>query len=74
MLRGRLCADRAAHRGARLGGHADQASALSAQLNQQALQASAGLSDWSAWVEVLKDGEAQAYRTWVLLPTRPDGW
>ncbi|HEY7963484.1 MAG TPA: hypothetical protein VID49_05175 [Steroidobacteraceae bacterium] len=57
-----------------LSGHADQVAALTAQLNQQALQASAGLTDWNAWVRALKDGDAQAYRTWVVLPTHPSGW
>ena len=57
-----------------LSGQSAQVAALAAQFNQQALQASAGLTDWNAWVKVLKDGDAQAYRTWVMLPTHPNGW
>ena len=56
-----------------LGGHADQVATLTAQLNRQALQASAGLTDSNAWVKVLKDGDAQAYRIWVVLPAQPNG-
>ena len=41
---------------------------------QQALQSTSGLTDWNAWVQVLKEGDAQAYRTWVVLPTHPNTW
>ena len=57
-----------------LSGHAQEASALAAQLQQQALKATSGVTDWNAWVGVLRQGDAVGYRTWVELPTHPSTW
>jgi hypothetical protein len=57
-----------------LSGHGTEAAALAAQFQQQALQATSGVTDWDAWVGVLKEGDAVGYRTWILLPTHPSTW
>jgi len=57
-----------------MSGQSAEANALAAQLTQQGAQASGSVADWSAWVGVLKEGDALGYRTWVLLPTHPSTW
>ena len=57
-----------------LSGHTADAQALAEQFKQQALQASASALDWDGWVKVLKEADAVAYRTWIMLPTHPSTW
>jgi hypothetical protein len=57
-----------------LSGRTAEAAALAAQFRQQAMQASGSATDWDAWVKVLREGDAAAYRTWILLPTHPSTW
>ncbi|HUL80769.1 MAG TPA: hypothetical protein VL131_01420 [Gammaproteobacteria bacterium] len=57
-----------------LSGHAEEAKALAEQLKQQTQQITDTALDWDAWVKVLKEGDGQAYRTWIFLPTHPSTW
>ncbi len=57
-----------------LSGRASEANALAQQLTHQANQASAGLADWDGWIRVVKDADAQGYRTRVTIPTNPSTW
>jgi hypothetical protein len=54
--------------------HGTEVAALAAQFQQQALQATSGVTDGDAWVGVLKEADAVGYRTWILLPTQPSTW
>ena len=57
-----------------LSGHTAEANALAAQFRQQATQTTGTVTDWNAWLDVLKRADVAAYRTWVLIPTHPSGW
>jgi hypothetical protein len=57
-----------------LSGNGAAANTLASQLTQQATQTGNSVADWNGWVEVLKEGDAMGYRTWVLLPTHPSTW
>ncbi len=57
-----------------LSGNGAAANVLAAQFTQQATQTGNSVADWSAWVDVLKEGDAMGYRTWILLPTHPSTW
>jgi len=57
-----------------LSGRTAEAQALAEQLKQQTQQMTTGVLDWDTWVKVLKEGDAAAYRTWILLPTHPSTW
>jgi len=57
-----------------MSGRTAEAAALAAQFRQQAMQATDSAMDWDAWVKVLKEGDAVAYRTWIFLPTHPSTW
>ena len=57
-----------------LSGNGAAANSLASQFTQQATQTSGSVADWSAWVEILKEGDAMGYRTWILIPTHPSTW
>jgi hypothetical protein len=57
-----------------LSGNAAAANALAGQLTQQATQTSNGVTDWNAWVGILKEADAVGYRTWIMIPTHPSTW
>ena len=57
-----------------MSGHGAEANSMATQFTQQAMQTSNSVTDWSAWVEVLKSADAVGYRTWVMLPTHPSTW
>jgi hypothetical protein len=57
-----------------LGGQTGDAKALAEQLKQQVMQTSGSVLDWDGWVKVLKEADAMAYRTWIMLPTHPSTW
>jgi len=57
-----------------LSGNGAAANSLASQFTQQATQTSGSVADWSAWVEILKEGDAVGYRTWILIPTHPSTW
>ncbi len=54
-----------------LSGRTAGASALAEQFKHQVAQTTDSTLDWDAWVKVLKEGDAMAYRTWISLPTHP---
>ncbi len=57
-----------------LSGNGAAANSLASQLTQQATQTGNSVTDWNAWVAVLKEGDAMGYRTWILIPTHPITW
>jgi hypothetical protein len=57
-----------------LSGNGAAANALAGQLTQQATQTGNTVVDWNGWVEILKEGDAMGYRTWILIPTHPGTW
>jgi hypothetical protein len=57
-----------------LSGHTADAKALAEQLKQQVMQTTGSSLDWDGWVKVLKEADAMAYRTWIMLPTHPSTW
>jgi hypothetical protein len=57
-----------------MSGHTAEARELAEQFKKQVTQTTDSTMDWDAWVKVLKDGDAMAYRTWIFLPTHPSTW
>ena len=57
-----------------LSGNGAAANALAGQLARQATPTSSSVADWSAWVGILKEGDAMGYRTWIMIPTHPNTW
>jgi hypothetical protein len=57
-----------------MSGHTAEAKALADQFKQQVVQTTGSALDWDGWVKVLKDADAMAYRTWIMLPTHPSTW
>jgi hypothetical protein len=57
-----------------LSGRTEEAKALAAQLQHEVTQTTNSVTNWDAWVRVLKEGDAMGYRTWVSIPTNPSTW